>query len=254
MNPAAYLKTGITPYLLNQDAMALINLLKEEFVPELAKKAVILINAAALHPSMSQYQLSLAHKELGDRFYENKFYGSAAEHYLCGLELNKGLAVKRRVKEIQGMTAEAKTIFCSIDIIEDVLVFPEYKEVLEHAKTRLDKDLEESRRRYVAQFGIEAELQFEERIEAARQECVAEAASEDSVYDPEFEAEVARRLDILGEPYKSEFYREREAEDKTGRDEVLSKKQLDMLRLETMEKSAQWHADQPQKEQENAGI
>lgn len=75
--------------------------------------------------------------------------------------------------------------------------------------------------------GHETERQ---RYEMIRQQLAENARLEDLIFDPEYEAEIARRLEILGEPYKSEFYRVREVRKLTSSlNDSLSLKEHDLL-------------------------
>lgn len=77
-----------------------------------------------------------------------------------------------------------------------------------------------------------------ENVEKVRHELSEQAKLDNSIPDLEHEAEIARRLDKLGEPYKSEFYRMRE-ERKQNPDpnDIFSLKEYDIMNLEAMEKS-----------------
>lgn len=61
-----------------------------------------------------------------------------------------------------------------------------------------------------------------------------EAQKENETYDSEFEQMIKNRLEKLGEPYISAFYRTRDERDEN---EILSNKELDLLTLESMERS-----------------
>lgn len=65
-----------------------------------------------------------------------------------------------------------------------------------------------------------------------------EVAYENSIYDQSFEDELRARLEKLGEPYISEFYRNRGYRKES---DTLSNKQLDLLTLEAMEDSYNYY-------------
>lgn len=229
MGIKSYLNTSLSPYTLNSDAMNLIAVLNENFSTELEQKTIILINAAAMHPSMSHYQLSLTHKALGDCYYEHGYFGSAMEQYNRALAYNKNLSVKRRISKIHSMSQEDKKISLSPDIIDDVLQFPEYDKIV----------TDDAKQRKQMSDAIWAEHEEEKVIhDTIKKEMINEARHEDTVLDPEYEAEIKCRLDALGEPYKTWFYRSREKRILTKRpNDSLSMKDYDLMELQSMERA-----------------
>lgn len=230
MDIRSYLHTDLSPYLLNYDANKLIKRLNKHFTQSVERKVIILINAASLHPKMSKYQLSLTHKALGDCYYKNAFFQNALEQYKCAISNNPNIAVKRRIKEIQSMPlSDKEKMASSSDLVDDVLQFPEYKE-----KFGKEKSLLQSKQNDI--MGT--------MYEDARRKLVKEARLKDLVIDPGHEEEIAQRLDKLGEPYKSEFYRMREERKLTIRpDDPLSLKDYDLLDLEAMERNAAYYKE-----------
>lgn len=228
MDINSYLHTSLSPYTLNSDAMRLITTLNENFSAEMEQKILILINAATLHPSMSRYQLSLTHKALGDCYYEHGYWGSALEQYNRALVYNKNLSVKRRINKIQSMPQEERKVSISPEIIDDVLQFPEYAKAVKN-------DLSERERMSDALWvGHEEEKVICDTI---REEMVEDARLEDAILDPEHEAEIKRRLDALGEPYKTWFCKAREKRMLTRQsDDPLSMKDYDLMELQSMER------------------
>lgn len=229
MNVNAYLKTSLSPYTLNGDAMRLIAALQEGFSTELERKIIILINAATMHPSMSRYQLSLTHKALGDCYYEHGYFGSALEQYRRALDYNKNLPIKRRMNKMLSMSSENRKTSLSPDEVYDVLQYPEYKNMIE--------DDAEDRKRMIDELwaGHEGERQVHDRV---RREVIETATLDDAVIDPSHEAEIERRLNVLGEPYRTWFYQAREKRKLTRRaDDPLSLKEYDLLDLQSMEQS-----------------
>lgn len=80
--------------------------------------------------------------------------------------------------------------------------------------------------------------------EAARAKLVREARGETLKCDPVLESEIMRRLDALGEPYKTDFLRMRELSMQSRRDdEPLSQQEIDSLNLQAMERSAAFRGD-----------
>ena len=224
-----YMQTCITPYHLLNDAMALISQLKESFDRETEEKAIVLLNSAALHPSISASQLSMAHKALGDLYYQHNFSGNALEHYRRGYALNDRLSVKRRLQQLQAVPREEMVWSASPDLIRDVLEYPEYEEIIE-----ADRRKTEELRAEIFEDPLERERHDHAKMKAAQQ-----AAVESRIYDPDFEADIARRLDALGEPYKSEFFRVREQAILSRRDdEPLSQQDIDLMNLSALERSA----------------
>lgn len=227
MNVNAYLKTSLSPYRLNSDAMSLIEQLNLNYSEEIEAKILVLINSASLHPNMSKYQLSLSQKALGDYYYDNAFYQSALEQYNRAISNNSRIPIKRRVKEIMSMPAEKLKSSLSPDMIYDVLQFPEYKEMLNIENNKIQSELE-------SLWYKDSDI-----ISKARQQLSEEAKMKNSIYDKEHELEIERRLNKLGEPYKTEFYRIREVRRLTyAQDDILSLKDHDLLDLESMERSA----------------
>lgn len=207
----SYLHTRLSPYQLNADALKLIKKLDRKFSFQIEEKIIILINAASMHPSMSEYQLSLTHQALGDCYYKHGFYESALQRYECGLSLNPRLPVKRKIKEISAMQKTERPAASSPDLVADVLQYPEYTEI--SRQTALSSRNEEN---------------------------------EAIIYDPAIEAEIERRLDALGEPYRSEFYRIRDKRYLTRRpNDTLSLYDYALLDLKAMEKSAAYRGNSP---------
>lgn len=230
MNIDSYLKTTLSPYRLNDDAMQLIEQLSENFSKEVEEKILVLINAASLHPKMSKYQLSLTHKALGDCYYEHKFFQSALEQYSRAIFNNSKIAVKRRIKELSAIPLENRTSSLSPDVISDVLQFPEYKKLIERERDLIQTELDTLWRN---------NLDSRQRLEQIREDIAFDSEQEDFIFDSEYEAEIERRLSVLGEPYKSEFYRLREERLLTKKsDDILSIKDYELLDLESMEQSA----------------
>ena len=203
-NINAYLKTSLSPYRLNADSMSFIRELEEHYSLEAEEKAVILLNAAELHPSMSKYQLSLTHKAIGDIDYQNGFYGNALAHYTTALSYNQKLSVKRRLKELSSMPKEERKFSCSPDLVANVLAFDEYSQ-------------------WRAEFQGQTPIEY----------------TEDNVYDSGFDAEITDRLEALDELSRSEFWRLMEKRKLTHRqDDPLSLKDYALLDLQAIERSA----------------
>lgn len=230
VNVNSYLNTELSPYRLNDDAMKLIEHLCENFSQKVEEKALVLINAASLHPKMSRYQLSLTHKALGDCYYKHKFFQSALEQYNRAISYNSKIAVKRRIKKLSAIPSDKRASSLSPDVISDVLQFPEYKELLKRERALIQTELDALWR---------DNLESRALVEQAREQITSQSDQEKFIYDLEHEAEIERRLNALGEPYKSEFYRIREERQLTKEpDDILSLKDQELLDLESMERSA----------------
>ena len=233
MSVNSYLHTALSPYQLNSAAMELIKSLNESFSKELEEKILILINSASLHPKMSKYQLSLTHKALGDCYYNNEYFQSALEQYNRAVSNNPKISVKRRINKILNMPIEKRITSLSPDIIADVTQFPEYKEILESENRKTQSELDSLWSDDTKKRELHSEI---------RKQLINEAQLENSVYDAEHEAEIERRLNKLGEPYISEFYRIREERSLTyNPNDTLSLKDLDLLDLADMERSASFN-------------
>lgn len=224
----SYLHTSLSPYTLNSDAMTIIAELQETFSIELEQKALILINAATLHPSMSHYQLSLTHKALGDCYYKYEYFGSALEQYSRALTNNKNLPIKRRISKIHSLPAEEQRVSQSPDMVDDVLKYPEYRKMV-------DDDVAK-RKRMSNTFWVGHE-ETKQILDEVRTDIAKDALLEDSIIDSVHEAEIERRLEVLGEPYKSWFYKGRKERLLTKRpDDPISLKQYDLMELQNMER------------------
>jgi hypothetical protein len=230
----AYLATPLSPYTLNGDAMKLIEQLNSNFSVDLERKIIILINAATSHPSMSHYQLSLTHKALGDCYFEHEYYGSALEQYNRALAYNQKLSVKRRMNKILSMVSEDRKVSLSPDIVDDVLQYPEYAQIL--------KDDADLRKRATDALWVGHE-NFRAIFEKAEKEVIDAAKQDNRIYDPAHDAEVARRLDALGEPYKTWFLTAQEKRRLTYRDDdPLSLKEYDLLELQDLERNKELYS------------
>ncbi len=235
MNCNAYLTTSLSPYTLNGDAMKLIEQLNLNFSSDLERKIIILINAAASHPSMSHYQLSLTHKVLGDCYFDHEYYGSALEQYNRALAYNKNFSLKRRMKKMLSMVPEERKISLSPNIVDDVLKYPEYAQIVKD-----DAD----QRKCATEALWAGHEDFKATLDKVEKAVVNTARQDDNVYDPAHEAEVTRRLDALGEPYKTWFLKAREERRLTHReDDPVSLKQYDLWDLQSMERAKDYSSD-----------
>lgn len=232
MNIDAYLKTSLSPYRLNSDAMELIVQLSADYSVGLERKILVLINAASLHPSMSHYQLSLTHKALGDCYFEHEYYGSALEQYNRALAYNKNFSIKRRMNKMLSMAPAERKVSLSPDIIDDVLEYPEYAQIV--------KDVADQRKHETESLWAGHE-DFKAVLDEVKKGMADAARQENDVYDPSHEAEVARRLDALGEPYKASFLKARDVRRLTRQeDDPISLKEYDLLELQSMERSKEF--------------
>ena len=235
MNCNAYLATPLSPYTLNNDAAKLIAQLSANFSVDLERKIIILINAASLHPSMSHYQLSLTHKALGDCYFEHEYYGSALEQYNRALAYNKNFSIKRRMNKLLAMPPDERRASLSPDIVDDVLEYPEYAQIVK-------EDIDQRKRATDALWAGHED--FKARLSEVEKEMVDDARRDDDVYDPTHEMEIARRLDALGEPYKTWFLTAHEKRRLTRReDDPVSLKQYDLWDLQDMERAKDCSSD-----------
>ncbi len=210
-----------SPYLMCNEALRLIRLGESSINDKKTEKQIILLlcNSEKNH-KMSEYQLSLAHKELADLYYKCNIKGAALQHYEYALSLNKSISVKRKIKELN----EHKD-----DLIYSLPLYIEGEPDYSYEPKEID--FYEPQNKDPIYYEIEnttmKELEFKTNIE-------------DNIYDPEHEAYIEKRLQLLGEPYYSSFYSGRLHRENDG---ILSNKELDLLTLKSMEESYNYHKD-----------
>lgn len=228
------MNTKYSPYRMLAEANTLIsNCKKNKVMPcECEKQIISLLNTAESYPGMSTYQLSLSHKEMANLYNSLGISGSAIEHYEIALQMNQKISVKQKLKQLKSLPTESLVYSLDANIMSE----PDYSN-LKSIETKLDEEFIESRRehekRTAESFGMSVE-EYRKMHKDAMNELQEEKNKNDAIYDPKFEKEIEERLSKLGEPYISEFYRNRENREK---DSVLSDKELDLLNLEAMERS-----------------
>lgn len=139
----AYLRTDLSPYLLISDAKVLIKQLKDNFSKPIEREVLILINAADLHPKMSNHQLSIVHKAMGDCYYSHGYFLNALAQYNRAISKNPNISVKKRIQEIKNMPAPYKEKYSLPPSTKgDVLKIPRYKDLLERKQAKLQAELD----------------------------------------------------------------------------------------------------------------
>lgn len=91
----------VSPYLLNSRAQELISKTKEKEIEweTVEKEVLFLLERLSTDADMSQYQLSITYRELGDLYSEHGETQKAIESYEIGLSLNPSLPVKRKLNQ-----------------------------------------------------------------------------------------------------------------------------------------------------------
>ena len=197
------------------------------------KQIISLLNTAESYSNMSKYQLSLAHKSLADLYYSLDITGSALEHYKIALCMNPKIAIKKKLKSLESLPKESLTYSLDANNASE----PDYSNLIFH-KINLDAEFIEQHNKLIeqnaARWGMSVE-EYNKMYSDVITKLQQEAAEADTVYDSEWEKEIEVRLSKLDEFSRKEFYRIRAERKST--DGVLSNKKLDLLTLESMEKS-----------------
>lgn len=214
------LKKEYSPYDICNEANRLIKVCSGKNFTKMDEPQIIcLLNKADTYPDMSSYQLSQARKNFADLYFQKGITGNALAQYTFALNLNPKLSIKRRLRELNSIPEHDLVYSLDPNISDE----PDYSRIPFHTVHTDDDFIQESAGDGNDNF-----------IQEIRAELHKEALEEDKLYDPEFEQMLKDRLTKLGEPYISEFFRLRASTENAG---TLSKKQLDLLRLESMERS-----------------
>lgn len=194
--------TSVSPYVLIQEANDTMKKMILEFPKKKETRVIQLINSAETYPNMSAYQIEQARIMLIDLYISHKIYGSAYD--LCKIVqgLNPKASVKRKIKMLEKIRDDTPEEF----------IFSCDQNMVDEAMCF----------EYLPPTDV--------------------STAPEEVYDAEFEAEIESRLSRMGEPYKSEFYRQRPYRKADG---VLSSKDLDLLTLEAMERSFDYQEGDP---------
>lgn len=227
------LKTGYSPYDMCNEAIRLIESctdIQMDTRDEL--QIILLLNKSDSFSNMSKYQLSIARKKFADLYYKNGITGNALEQYRIALDLNPKLSVKKRVAELNKIPKSDLIFSLDANISNE----PDYKH-LEYHTIRLDDDYirkrEEQKKELSSNLGIPIK-ELDDFIEETRTKRQQEVLKENDIYDPDFEFEIEERLSKLDKLSRSEFYRIRQERKE---DDVLTNKELDIMTLESMERS-----------------
>lgn len=217
------------------EAVRLIELYDgKEFPDNVERQIILLLNKADSYAEMSEYQLSLARKALGDHYFKSGITGSALNQYAIALELNSKISVKRNLSSLKKIPAERLVYSVDCNIVGE----PDYQNLTYH-KIELPKEVAEQmenlRRKNADRIGMSLE-EYDRYRASVKEDLHRKALEEDSIYDAEFEEMVELRANALGEPYTSEFHRLRP----TKPDGPLSAKRLTIELLESMESSSRY--------------
>ena len=90
-----------SPYLLNSRVRELISKAKTGELKwgDVEREALDLLERLNADANMSQYQLSITYRELGDFYSERKVAAKAVSAYETGLALNPNLSVKKKLNQ-----------------------------------------------------------------------------------------------------------------------------------------------------------
>lgn len=191
---------SISPYRMVDDAIKLIDSMKDVFSVDKERLVIILLNTADSNLKMSKYQLSLSRKALGDCYHRHGITQNAIEQYELGLELNPNLPVKKKLKELYAIDSNNRVSSLNYNMVGNISEY--YGEVSgESISSRA-------------------------------------SANNNGIYDEDFEKMLTARLQKMGEPYISEFYKTRINRKP---DAVFSDNERDLMTLEAMERSLRYN-------------
>lgn len=232
------LRTGYSPFDMCNEAIRLIKLCSDTQISQQNElQIILLLNKADSFSDMSKYQLSMARKRFADLYYKNGITGNTLEQYSSALRLNPNLSV-RRIKELNKIPKPDLIFSLDANISDE----PDYSN-LEYHTIEVNDDFHqrpEERKKHIA-FCLGITVEELEHIETeTRATLCQKAQKENEIYDPEFEQMIKNRLEKLGEPYISTFYRTRAERDE---DDTLSNKEFDLLTLKSMEHSYNYRKD-----------
>ena len=217
------MKKDISPYEMLSVARQLISdSTKDDFPRSRELQIILLLNKAEDFPNMSHYQLSFGHKALADLYDVCEMSGSALEHYIKALELYEKVPVKRIISKLKKIPRE--DLVYGID--GNICGEPDWENIPFAPKPDLPEP------------PVITDPLWAKITQENREQRMKEVAYENSIYDQSFEDELRARLEKLGEPYISEFYRNRGYRKES---DTLSNKQLDLLTLEAMEDSYNYY-------------
>jgi|GEM_PF-1697981 len=226
---------SISPYKLNEDANLLIKkLYKLKDTYDIECKIISILNTISNDLKMSTYQLSLSHKSFADYYYSKGISQDALDHYLRAVELNPSISVKKRIKELAGIPSENRLRSISIDICNNIFEYEEYK----HLLPKQSKDLSIRETSVSASVRNNRDAIYERALSSLLQE----ANEENSIYDPEHEADLDVALSDLPEGYKTDYYAARDIRiQENDGSSVLSQKEIDLLELSSIKRSQKFH-------------
>lgn len=224
-----YKHTDCSPYeLLNIALNTIDSIVDVTMQNDRLKLAIKYLKVAEETPNMSTYQLANAHKAFADLYFENGFTGSALQHYQLAQSLYPKIAVKRKLSKLLALPKENLVFFTDENILDE----PDYSNLISHENIH-DDNFDERRQRKKAIDASKMLFPIEGLAEI-REKMYDKVQKENNIYDPEFEKELEYRLSKLGDIYKQEFYRNRSNRKP---DNILSNRELDLLALESMERS-----------------
>lgn len=187
-----------SPYTLIEQAKETIEALSSDFTPDNELRAIKLINCATTFPDMSQYQIMQARVSLVKLYMANEIYGNAYNLCKATLDDYPKAPLKRTLQSLEKIKQKEPgklVVSCDLDAVYPFLCY-----ACAPKSTRIMLGHPEILHPF-------EETEMEKFIRLSQSEREKEVEIEDSIYDPEFEKEIADRLSKLDDSYRDTFYK-----------------------------------------------